>query len=48
VENVCERAAVLSGGELLIKKQAGGGMTVAASASPYAVYFKEETAWQEN
>lgn len=48
VDNVCERAAVFSGGKLLIKKQAGGGVTVAASASPYAVYFKEETAWREN
>lgn len=48
VDNVCERAAAAFGGKLLIKKQAGGGVTVAASASPYAVYFKEETTWQEN
>jgi len=48
VENVCERAAAAFGGELRIKKQAGGGVTVAASAAPYAVHFKEETAWQEN
>ncbi len=48
VDNVCERAAAAFGGKLLIKKQAGGGVTVAASASPYTVCFKEETAWQEN
>ena len=31
VDNVCERAAVLGGGSLLIKKQAANGVTVAAA-----------------
>jgi len=36
VDNVCERSAVLgSGGTLLIPKQAGGGVTLAAAAAPY-------------
>ena len=37
VDNVCERAAVLgSGGDLLIPKQAGGGVTLAVALAPYA------------
>lgn len=36
VDNVCERAAVLgSGGTLLVPKQAGNGVTLAAAVSPY-------------
>ena len=48
VDNVCERAAAFFGGELKIKKQAGGGVTVAASAVPYIVRFEEEKLWREN
>lgn len=36
VDNVCERAAVLgSGGTLLVPRQAGGGVTLAAAQAPY-------------
>ena len=36
VDNVCERSAVCgSGGELIIKKTSGGGVTVAAALKPY-------------
>lgn len=42
VDNVCERAAASFAGKLRIKKQAGGGVTVAASAAPYIVRFEEE------
>ncbi|MCI8328286.1 MAG: cobalt-precorrin 5A hydrolase [Oscillibacter sp.] len=35
VDNVCERSAVLgSGGTLLVKRQAGGGVTMAAALAP--------------
>ena len=34
VDNVCERAAVLSGGRLTIPKQAGDGVTVAVAVLP--------------
>ena len=37
VDNVCERAAVLgSGGELIVKKQAGDGVTMAAALAPFS------------
>ena len=37
VDNVCERSAVLgSGGTLYCKKQAGGGVTMAAAMAPFA------------
>ncbi len=48
VDNVCERAAAFFGGELKIRKRAGGGVTVAASAVPYIVRFEEEKIWREN
>lgn len=41
VDNVCERAAVATGGRLLLEKQAGNGMTVAIAALPYTVSFAE-------
>lgn len=37
VDNVCERAAVMTGGTLRLPKQAGDGVTVAISALPYTV-----------
>lgn len=37
VDNVCERAAVLgSGGALIVKKQAGEGVTMAAALAPFS------------
>lgn len=37
VDNVCERSAVLgSGGTLLVKKQAGDGVTMAAALAPFS------------
>ena len=39
VDNVCERAAVLGGGRLVIQKTAGHGVTVAAAAEIYEVRF---------
>ena len=39
VDNVCERAAALSGGELVIRKTAGRGVTVAAAVEEYEVRF---------
>ena len=39
VDNVCERAAVRAGGELIVKKRAEGGVTVAVSQEPYVVSF---------
>ena len=44
VDNVCERAAVLaSGGTLIFPKQAGGGVTFALAARPYAPDWR----WQD-
>ena len=42
MDNVCERAAVslakdLGGGRLMMKKQAGGGVTVAAAVRDWKV-----------
>ena len=37
--NVCERAAVLAGGELIIKKTAVNGVTVAASVQERRIEF---------
>lgn len=39
VDNVCERAAALGGGELMIRKTAGHGVTVAAAIEQYEVRF---------
>ena len=41
VDNVCERAAVLGGGRLVIPKQAGGGVTVAVSQEPLTLCFSK-------
>lgn len=42
VDNVCERSAVMgSGGTLLARKSAGGGITMALAAAPYTVRFTE-------
>ena len=44
VDNVCERSAVLgSGGTLYCKKQAGGGVTMAAAMAPFAPDWR----WQD-
>lgn len=44
VDNVCERSAVLgSGGPLYCKKQAGGGVTMAAAMAPFAPDWR----WQD-
>lgn len=42
VDNVCERAALCGGGELLLPKQAGRGVTVAVALRPAYVAFSEE------
>lgn len=42
VDNVCERAAVCAGGELILPKQAGGGVTVAVSRLPFTISFVGE------
>lgn len=39
VDNVCERAAALWGGKLVIQKTAGHGVTVAAAVEEYEVRF---------
>lgn len=39
VDNVCERAALTGGGELVIKKTARDGVTVAAAVEKYEVRF---------
>ena len=39
VDNVCERAAVLAGGELIVRKQAAEGVTVAVSRLPRVLRF---------
>ncbi len=39
VDNVCERAAVLAGGSLIIPKTAAGGVTVAAALLDWRVAF---------
>lgn len=39
VDNVCERAAVVTGGRLILKKQKRDGVTVAAAALPFTVKF---------
>lgn len=44
VDNVCERSAVLgSGGRLIVKKQAGEGVTMAAALEP----FSPDWRWQD-
>lgn len=42
VDNVCERAAVLAGGELIVPKQAEAGVTVAVARRPYVISFDKE------
>lgn len=39
VDNVCERSAVLAGGRLIEKKQAGGGVTIALAAGEWRAEF---------
>ena len=39
VDNVCERSAVLAGGRLVRKKQAGGGVTIALAAGEWRAEF---------
>ena len=39
VDNVCERAAALGGGRIVVQKTAGHGVTVAAAAERYEVRF---------
>ena len=41
-DNVCERAAALGGGELILNKTAHNGVTVAMAQAPYAVSFGGE------
>lgn len=44
VDNVCERAAVLAaGGKLILKKQAGNGVTMALALAPFAPDWR----WQD-
>ena len=45
VDNVCERAAVMGGGKLLVKKQAGEGVTVAVATGPFRISFEEDGKW---
>ena len=40
VDNVCERAAALGGGELIVKKTARDGVTVAAAVEHWEVHFE--------
>ncbi|MEG0764966.1 MAG: cobalamin biosynthesis protein, partial [Pseudoflavonifractor sp.] len=42
VDNVCERAAAFGGRQLLVKKQAADGVTVAIAAEAFALRFEEE------
>ena len=42
MDNVCERAAVLGGGTLIVPKQAGEGVTVAVSQVPITIRFFEK------
>lgn len=39
VDNVCERAAVMSGGRLIVKKRTQPGVAVAIAAQPFTVRF---------
>lgn len=39
VDNVCERSAVMGGGQLVIRKRAAGGVTVAAALLPLRLTF---------
>ena len=39
VDNVCERAAALGGGNLIVRKTARDGVTVAAAVEPWEVVF---------
>ena len=40
VDNVCERSAVTGGGQLVIRKRAAGGVTVAAALLPLRLTFE--------
>lgn len=42
VDNVCERSAVSAGGTLILRKQAGNGVTVAAAELPVELDFEKE------
>lgn len=42
VDNVCERSAVLAGGELILRKCAENGVTVAAAELPVELDFEKE------
>lgn len=39
VDNVCERSAIRGGGKLIVRKQAGEGVTVAVAQRPYLLRF---------
>ncbi|MGN0978027.1 MAG: cobalt-precorrin 5A hydrolase [Faecousia sp.] len=39
VDNVCERAALMGGSRLIVKKTAGNGVTVAVAAEDWEVHF---------
>ena len=39
VDNVCERAALMGGARLIVKKTAGSGVTVAVAAEDWEVHF---------
>lgn len=46
VDNVCERSAVLlSGGAMVLKKYAGGGVTIAAAERPVVIDADKEISW---
>lgn len=46
VDNVCERAAVLSsGGTLIRRKQAGNGVTMAAALQPFRLDWRFQDEW---
>lgn len=42
VDNVCERSAVMAGGELILRKRAENGVTVAAAELPIELDFEKE------
>ena len=42
VDNICERAAVCAGGELITKKQARNGVTTAIAQTSVSISFSEE------
>ena len=42
VDNVCERSAKADGGRIIVKKQAGNGMTFAAAEFDFKVDFERK------